>query len=224
MLATRTRRVLRSALLLVILSGGGAVVVLTVATRPGQPKADATEGWTVRGFRQTRYDHGALVLRVTAEEARLERPRFGPFRIGVARQLIVHEAEVELLAGAQPADRALADGDPRTAVPRALRSSAITAVRVEGLDLRLRRPGMASLELHADRCEGSFLGGGQIVCRGDVRMTGAGAERRFAELRYDRAAARLVTTPPDAMEEMNGAIRAALPQVSALLSTLPAGG
>jgi len=33
-----------------------------------------------------------------------------------------------------------------------------------------------------------------------------------------------VTTPPGAMEEMNFAIRAALPQVSALLSALAAGG
>ena len=223
--AARTRRLLRSALLLAILGGVGALIGITVVSRPGEPKAEATEGWTVRGFRQTRYDGGTPVLSVSAEEARLERPRFGPFRIGVARQLVVHEATVDLLAGAATADRAAsADGDPWKATPRTLQASAITAVRVEGLNLRVRRPGMESLELHADRCEGSFLAGGQLVCRGGVRVMGAGVERRFAELRYDRAAARLVTTPPGAMEEMNVAIRAVLPQVSALLSALAAGG
>ena len=224
--AARTRRLLRSALLLAILGGVGALIGITVVSRPGEPKAEATEGWTVRGFRQTRYDGGTPVLSVSAEEARLERPRFGPFRIGVARRLVVHEAKVDLLAGAATADRAgaSAGGLPWKAAPRTLQASAITAVRVEGLNLRVRRPDMESLELHADRCEGSFLAGGQLVCRGGVRVTGGGVERRFAELRYDRAAARLVTTPPGAMEEMNFAIRAALPQVSALLSALAAGG
>ncbi len=113
-MAVRTRRLLRSALLLAILGGVGVLVGITVVSRPGEPKVEASEGWTVRGFRQTRYDGGTPVLSVTAEEARLERPRFGPFRIGVARQLIVHEAKVDLLAGAATADRAgaFAGGDP----------------------------------------------------------------------------------------------------------------
>jgi len=99
--AARTRRLLRSALLLAILGGVGALIGITVVSRPGEPKAEATEGWTVRGFRQTRYDGGTPVLSVSAEEARLERPRFGPFRIGVARRLVVHEARSTCSPGRQ---------------------------------------------------------------------------------------------------------------------------
>jgi hypothetical protein len=209
------RRVLRGLLLFVAVGSAGALVAVALSSRGEAPRLEPVEGWRVRGFHKTRYEGGVPVLSVVADEARLERPRFGPFRIGFARRLVLRGARIDVLATPAVAPRAATTRKRRRPPPAA---SAVTALRVERLALRVRQPAGDAIEIRAGRCEANLLGGGEIICRGGVRVRRGDAVRRVPELRYQLRTGRFIGT--NGMEELNLAAATALPYLHGVLSVL----
>jgi hypothetical protein len=220
MATVRSRTMLRRLLLAAAVGGAAAAVVAALALRPDPPHPAPSEGWHVRGLRKTRWEGNVPVVRVVADEARLERERFGPFRIGFARRLVVRGATIELLAARPAPAPSVTAREGRPVAPGASARGAITSVRVDGLALRVRRPGAPPLELRAARCEATALGRAEVVCRGGVRLTSGRAARRFPELRWDVRAGRFLA---DDVEELTAAVAALLPHLRALVPSLATG-
>jgi hypothetical protein len=215
MRALSARRVLRGLLLFAALGGTGALVAVALSGRAETPRREPSEGWRVRGFHKTRYEGGVPVLSVVADEARVERPRFGPFRIGFARRLVLRGARIDVLAAPAVAPRSIATRKRRRPSPA---SSAVTELRVDRLALRVRQPAGDAIEIRAGRCEANLLGGGEITCRGGVRVRRGRTVRRVPELRYQLRTRRFIGT--NGIEELNLAAATALPYLRGVLSVL----
>ena len=228
-MAISPRTVLRGFILGCIVAALGLLVLAT--SRRGKEAVDIQvpkefDKWAIRGLDYTHYAGNSPVLRITADEARLDRAQFGIFRIGFAHTLFVRNARVEIMidtdlrsqeSGESRQDRAKAFGrSGGSLVPH----NAVTGLRAEGIALHLKNPGGGWVEISAERCRSGPLSPGRVTFHGHVRVRGEELDRRFARLDYDVRSRRFVAgrhapprgTPPTnvvdvtSLEEVNAAI------------------
>jgi hypothetical protein len=176
----RARRVLLGA----ALTAPALLVVLGALHRPPPPPPPAlrVDGWVARELRHVRPLGAGGVLRFAAEEVRLERAPFGVFRLGFARRLAVRRVTVDLRPGPSRPTRGAAAPRVRD---RGRAPSALTAVHVDRLRVRLRDAGGRWFKLRAAGCEADFLRRAEVVCRGPVLVRSPTSHGSFDALRFD---------------------------------------
>ncbi len=214
-----------------------AAAIAAVALRQRQP-ADVPalhpfDGWSLRGARHVEYgDDGVPVLSVAVGEARLERLRFGIFRLGFAHRLDARDVEITTTLSAT------GGGDLSRRFPDLQKSltalgmppsrrAGLTSVRIDGLRLRVDGASGEWLEILAQRCGVGFPRARRVELRNGVRIRGVGVDRTFGALSYDLATRRFVggqtatasgnVSSSDlrrALEEVNRALTRLLPAVS----------
>ena len=228
-MAISPRIVLRGFILGCVIAALGLLALAT--SRRGKEAVDTQipsefDTWAIRGLDYTHYAGDSPVLRITADEARLDRTQFGIFRIGFAHTLFVRNARVEIMIGtdlrSQESESSLHDRvqalgrSGGSLVPH----NAVTGLRAEGIALHLKNPGGRWVEISAERCRAGPLSAGRVTFHGHVRVRGEELDRTFARLDYDVQSRRFAagrhapargTSPTNvvdvtSLEEVNAAI------------------
>lgn len=136
--------------------------------------------WRVRGLRRHGNEDG-LRFALHADEAQLERSRFGPFRIRVTRELYARGVRLFLAPVEQrPGRRPTRTGPGATGHGRSL-----TGLRVDDVAIRMRDDHGRSLKLRAERCDAGLRNAGLVTCRGRIRATDSAHAWSFDELQYE---------------------------------------
>lgn len=177
------------------------------------------DGSRVEKLSHVRYAGNELILRVTVAEGVVRRPKLGVFRIGFARELVAHDASVEVKVGGQgrkgiaPAELGSVLGELVGAGGE--RKVDLTSITIERAKLRLLGDAGEWLELRADSWRGGLASRGRIILAGNVVVTTDREERlHFATLLFDPQKASFVAaTLSEAHREDDAEAETSLRQV-----------
>lgn len=185
------------------------------------------EGAHVQNLRHVRYANGSRVLQVVVGDGVVRRPKIGPFRLGIARELVAHNVSIEIALGEKGADSldaATMDAAISEVLPSSgARDGEIVSVSVQDVKIRLVGNGNRTMELAADTLNGGLTTGGRIAFRGNVVVVSGDERASFTKLDFDprsRAFVAAALRPGENERENSSASRGALQTLNGWLAQI----
>ena len=195
---TRSRRILRAALLLVLVSALSAVGMAFLRRYPPTERAPViapVDGWAAKGVHYTHDGARGGRWHVSADAVASAPVRFGVFSVGFMQRLEANGVDVLIELGVARDLRDL--GVDLFAALNAItgpgsRGKHFTSGRIRGISVRVEAPDFEAFELRAARCDVGAFTKGRVVFRDAVVVRTGGAQLTFSTLAYDIAAKRFV--------------------------------